>query len=92
MLIKPYFTEKSLQQADAGRYTFDVDTNTSKTQIKKAIEDLYKVNVTKVLTTTKKVPAKVSFARSRRYSAAHSTKKATVYLKSGQKLDIFKTK
>ncbi len=93
MLIKPHFTEKTLKLAEAGRYTFVVPVSLSKSQIKHVVEELYKVNVTKVTTAIKKgVSALARSPRSRRYVIGSSRKTAVVYLKAKQTLDLFKTK
>lgn len=93
MIIKPYFTEQTLKLAELGRYTFVIPVPLTKTQVKKMIEDLYKVNVTKVTTKTKKgVTALARSGRTRKYVTGGSTKYATVYLKDKQTIDLFKTK
>lgn len=50
ILIKPYITEKSNMGVAEGKYTFKVDTRATKTEIKKAVEKLFKVKVLKVNT------------------------------------------
>jgi large subunit ribosomal protein L23 len=49
-IIKPVVTEKSYSLASLDKYVFQVDPAASKYQIKKAIEDLFKVNVLSINT------------------------------------------
>lgn len=48
IILRPVITEESTDKMDDKRYTFDVDLRATKTQVKKAIEDIFAVNVTKV--------------------------------------------
>ncbi len=51
IIIKPYITEKTYQQAAGeGKYTFIVNTNAGKTEIKNAVEKLFQVKVLEVST------------------------------------------
>lgn len=56
MLLKPIYTEKSLKDANLHRYTFAVALNARKDEIKKAIEKMFDLKVSKVATIT--VPGK----------------------------------
>lgn len=47
---KPVITEKSMNEMADKKYTFIVDVNANKTEIKKAIEEVFKVKVEKVNT------------------------------------------
>lgn len=48
VILRPVITEASMADMDNKRYTFDVDTRTTKTQVKLAIEDIFDVKVAKV--------------------------------------------
>ncbi|WP_283679040.1 50S ribosomal protein L23 [Lentilactobacillus sp. Marseille-Q4993] len=48
IVLRPVITEESTSKMDDKRYTFDVDLRATKTQVKKAIEDIFDVKVTKV--------------------------------------------
>ncbi|KRM94991.1 50S ribosomal protein L23 [Liquorilactobacillus aquaticus DSM 21051] len=48
VILKPVVTEASMADMDDKRYTFDVDTRATKTQVKKAIEEIFDVKVVKV--------------------------------------------
>ena len=45
---RPIITEKSMKLVESGKYTFEVDRRANKTEIKNAIEELFKVNVESV--------------------------------------------
>ncbi|MDD3662361.1 MAG: 50S ribosomal protein L23 [Candidatus Pacebacteria bacterium] len=78
-------TEKSSISADKGQYTFNVASDASKNEIKKAISLLYKVTPVKI-TMTKIASKKVV----RRGVIGHKSggKKAVVYLKKGDKIEF----
>ena len=48
VILRPVITEASMADMDNKRYTFDVDTCATKTQVKLAIEDIFDVKVAKV--------------------------------------------
>ena len=48
VILRPVITEASMAEMDNKRYTFDVDTRATKTQVKLAIEDIFDVKVAKV--------------------------------------------
>ncbi|MBP8988589.1 MAG: 50S ribosomal protein L23 [Clostridia bacterium] len=50
IIIRPVITEKSTSDAANGRYTFVVNKNAAKTEIRKACEELFNVRVLKVHT------------------------------------------
>lgn len=50
IIIKPYITERSTEDMAEGKYTFIVDTNSTKTEVRKAVEELFSVKVLKVST------------------------------------------
>ena len=50
IVLKPVITEKSMDELQAGKYTFKVATDANKTEIKKAVEVLFGVKVAKVNT------------------------------------------
>lgn len=81
-------TEKSTELASQGKYTFWVDSRASKVQIKMAIEDQFKVEVTKVSTVTVKGKTK-SFRQ--KIGRRADRKKAILTLKKGQKIKEFET-
>lgn len=88
IILRPIISEKSLADAKVGKYTFVVARHASKREIKKAVSELFKVDVEKVYTSVvKTVSSKLTrFGRKIRES---SYKKARVKVKKDQKIDIF---
>lgn len=88
VLIRPIITEKSRNQSDHNRFTFQVAKAATKGQIRQALEDYFKVEVVKVNTAI--MPGKTRYQGKRRHAiAGQPWKKAIVQLKEGQTLDIF---
>ncbi len=50
IIIKPILTEKSYDDIAAKKYTFVVDIRANKTEVKKAVEEIFGVKVSKVST------------------------------------------
>ena len=50
IILKPVITEKSMDDLQTGKYTFKVATDANKSEIKKAVEELFDVKVAKVNT------------------------------------------
>lgn len=87
MKLIPILTEKSLEVAKSGNYTFWVDRHLSKREIKEAIEAVFKVNVTKVKTLNYK-PMRVRDFRGK-FKQILARRKAVVTLKEKEKIDVF---
>ncbi|MFZ5651322.1 MAG: 50S ribosomal protein L23 [Bacillota bacterium] len=85
ILKKPLITEKSMDLVAENKYTFIVAPDSNKIEIKKAVEELFKVKVDKVHTIRYKGRVKRVRGRLGRTSAF---KKAIVTLKEG-KIEIF---
>ncbi|MCX5779405.1 MAG: 50S ribosomal protein L23 [Firmicutes bacterium] len=86
IIIKPVVTEKSMNLLADNKYTFVVDKKSNKTEIKNAIEDIFKVKVDKVYTMIVKGKPK----RMGKFEGRTSDrKKAIVSLKPGQKIKLF---
>ena len=81
----PWITEKATRLAESGKYVFKVAPNATKSEVKKAVKEIYKVDVVSVNITTKP-PRQVRFRGKRAVKKGH--KKAVVTLKSGQKIDL----
>lgn len=88
VLIKPIITEKSMQDANSGWYTFAVVKEANKEVIKKAVEDQFKVDVLGVRTLIMKGKSK-RVGRRRQTVKTSSWKKAKVLLGPEQKIDLF---
>lgn len=86
VLIKPRMTEKAvLKQEKQKVYTFNVEKEATKKSIKDAIKATYKVTPMKVRTLA--VSSKKKFVRGK-WGVKGGGKKAYVYLKSGDKIDV----
>jgi large subunit ribosomal protein L23 len=90
IIKRPIITEKSGSQPGEGIYSFEVSLKADKTQVKTAIEKIFKVTVIKVRTIvvkgkTRRVP------KTRKAIQQENWKKAIVQLKAGQKIDLFET-
>jgi len=82
----PVITEKSASIAENDRkYVFEVDTKANKTQIKQAVEQIFKVKVESVNTINVK-PKKKRIGRYSGYT--NKSKKAIVTLAPNNKIDL----
>lgn len=88
VLTKPLITEKSVQDAKSGKFSFVVAKTASKIDIKKAVEKKFSVNVVDIATSIVKGRTKRSGTR-RTEIQLPVYKKAVVSLKEGQKIDMF---
>ena len=85
IIIAPVITEKSMANRENNVYTFKVVKDATKTDIKKAVEEAFKVSVKSVNTLNTKSKRR----RVGRYSGRTKTyKKAIVTLESGSSIDI----
>jgi len=87
-IVSPSVTEKSYALTAKNKYAFKVDPGASKYQIKKAVKDLFSVDVLSVHT-IKRASRTVRSPRTGRYINLPVTKKAIVQIKKGQKIEIF---
>ncbi|NLO89572.1 MAG: 50S ribosomal protein L23 [Clostridia bacterium] len=86
IIIRPVISERSMELIGENKYTFWVDKRANKIQIKKAIEELFDVEVERV--TTMNVKGKLKrFGRN--VGRTPARKKAIVKLKEGDKIEIF---
>ena len=93
IILRPVVSEKSIDQATRGKYTFRVHPGANKIQIKAAIEELYakeKVTVVGVNVLTTKAKEKRRGTRRGRISGYTTPwRKAIVTLAAGQKIEFF---
>ena len=88
-ILRPVISEKSMDQTQHGRYTFRVAEDANKLQIKKAIEDLFKVDVVTVNVLNTKAKEKTRGRRQRGQKGwTKPWKKAIVTLAAGQKIEF----
>jgi large subunit ribosomal protein L23 len=85
VLIHPHITEKATFSAENSVYVFKVQSNATKTSVEQAFKEKYKVNPIKVRTVT--IPAKNVFVRGKK-GIKSGYKKAYIYLKKGEKIEI----
>lgn len=84
IIIKPILTEKSYADIAKKKYTFMVAKDANKVEIKKAIENIFKVKVSKVNTLNVRGKLK-SQDRGRTYGYTAAYKKAIVMLTADSK-------
>ena len=84
-IIHPIITEKATIISEQNKTVFKVHERANKKTIKKNIEKLFKVNVTKVNIINKKTKLKM---RQGKKSYKSGYKKAIVTLKKGQSIDL----
>lgn len=88
VIIKPIITERSMQNAEKGKFTFEVLRTANKDVIKIAVEKIFDVKVISVATSI--VKGRSHRTGNKRIEIKQSPwKKATVGLKSGQKIGLF---
>ncbi len=84
-IISPIVTEKSTNLSEQNKIIFKINKNYNKKLIKKNIETLFKVEVTKINIVNKK--SKIKSTRGRKVKVP-GFKKAIVTLKKGQNIDL----
>lgn len=87
-ILGPIISEKSMNDASKGRYTFKVAKDATKKEIKKEVEEKFKVNVLKTATISIKGRS-LKAGKKRLEITLTPFKKAIVLLKQGQKISIF---
>lgn len=86
VIKRPIITEKSSNLVENLQYTFEVDPKATKTEVKDAIEKIFKVKVVEIRTINVHRKAK----RMQRYEGFKPAyKKAIVRLAPGQTIDVF---
>jgi large subunit ribosomal protein L23 len=86
IIIKPVLTERSMNLQADNKYTFIVDRQANKTEIKNAVEKIFSVDVTGVNTMNVKGKPK----RLGKYlGKTAAKKKAIVAVKNGQSIKLF---
>ncbi len=91
ILLKPIVTEKMTAQGeDLNQFGFVVDRKANKIQIKKAVEEMYGVNVVSVNTMTYAGKRKSRYTRTGVINGKTKTfKKAIVTLAEGDTIDFY---
>ncbi|MGI6036823.1 MAG: 50S ribosomal protein L23 [Limnochordia bacterium] len=87
IIKRPVVTEHSTDlMANQNKFTFEVDIRANKTEIKRAVEDIFGVKVLNV--TTMRVPGKLK-RMGRHEGRTPNRKKAIVTLAEGQQIELF---
>ena len=90
IVIHPVISEKSMDEAQRGKYTFAVHGDANKVQIAAAVAELFKVEVLGVNVLTTKSKEKRGGMRSSRVGGRTTPwRKAIVTLAPGQKIEFF---
>ena len=85
IIKKPWITERATDLSKMGKYVFIVKKNATKPEVKKAIKEIYKVEVVAVNIINR--PEKKKHIGAIKGSQ-QGYKKAVVTLKAGQKIDL----
>lgn len=89
LLARPRITEKSYALNTQNKYVFEVAKTSTKKSVKRAVEEVYGVNVTAV--NIVRLPAKKrASGKSRTPGVKGSVKKAIVTVVEGQTIELFK--
>ena len=90
VILRPVVSEKSYALLDAGVYTFVVDPDSNKTEIRQAVESIFNVRVVKVNTVNRKGKRKRN-RKSFTFGTRPDTKRAVVTLAAGDRIDLFES-
>ena len=91
ILIKPIITEKATTASELRNcFTFEVNTQANKVEIKKAVEAAYGVSVEKVRTINVRPDRKTRFTKTGvQHGKTNAVKKAMVQLAEGETIDLY---
>ena len=84
-ILSPLVTEKSTNLSEQNKITFKVHTMANKKNLKRNIEKIFKVSVTKINIINKKTRIKTTRGKKVRVKGF---KKAIITLKKGQNIDL----
>ena len=84
-ILSPLLTEKSTNLSEQNKIVFKVPSGANKINLKKNIEKIFKVNVTKINIINKQNRIKITRGKKVRVSGF---KKAIITLKKGQSIDL----
>ena len=84
-IVSPMVTEKSTNLSEQNKIVFKVPASANKINLKKNIEKIFKVNVTKINIINKQNRTKITKGKKIRVSGF---KKAIITLKKGQSIDL----
>ncbi len=84
-LLSPVVTEKSTNLSEQNKIVFKVPYNSNKLNLKKNIEKIFKVNITKINIINKQSRKKITRGKKVKVKGY---KKAIITLKKGQTIDL----
>ena len=84
-IISPHLTEKSTNLSEQNKIIFKVPKKANKDNLKRSIEKIFKVSVTKINIINKKTRIKTTNRGTKKVSGY---KKAIVTIKKGQNIDL----
>jgi large subunit ribosomal protein L23 len=87
VILSPRMTEKSVNLGDQNVYTFNVRRDATKFLVRDAIKSLYKVTPVKINIVNKRPAKRLVGSRGKEKHVA-GTKKAYVYLKKGDTINL----
>ena len=89
IIKRPVVTEKAMSLTGQGQYVFEVDPDSNKIEIKKAIQEMFEVEIVSIRTA--RIKGKVKSRMTKRGMMRGKTplkKKAFITLKEGQTIDL----
>ncbi len=90
IILSPLITEKSMIDANNGKFSFKVAREANKNDIRREVEKRFKVNVVKISTIT--IKGRSVRAGIKRLEVKRAAfKKAIVTVSKGQKIGLFET-
>ena len=90
VIVRPVVSEKSYALLDDGVYTFVVHPSANKTEIRQAVESVFKVRVASVNTLNRKGKRKRN-RRQATFGKRPDTKRAIVTLVGDDRIDLFES-
>lgn len=87
VLVSPRVTEKAAIGTEVGVYVFNVTADATKPAIASAVQELFKVTPVKVRIVNNK-PTRTTTRATGRRGKTNANKKAYVYLKKGDKIEL----
>ena len=88
VLLRPHVTEKATELSERNVYAFEVNMRANKVHVRQAIEKIYKVSPVKIAMITTKEKTMKNPRTNRTQSKRQAAKKALVYLKKGDKIEV----
>lgn len=88
VLVRPHVTEKASDLSEKGVYVFEINKLANKMHVRQAVERMFKVTPEKIAIVTGKTKLMRNRNNNRVEVKKSGVKKAMVYLKKGDKIEI----